>query len=379
MTEDAEQADALVIGGGFFGCTIATWLKRQGGLARVLLVERGDQLLARSSWANQARIHNGYHYPRSILTAWRSRLNYSRFVTRYRDCVVDEFEMLYGISRRNSLVTAVQFQRFCHEISAYCKRAPHRLSRLFEPEMIEAVFLVEESVFDATRLRARMAEELDAAAVEVLTATTVTEVSPHPSGNGARVGIEGPDGGFRIRATRVYNCTYAGLKQFGLSNSHAEVALKYELTELALVAAPPELERLGVTVMDGPFFSIMPFPAMGLHSLSHVRYTPHYSWTSQDSSQAPPCDVLDAYDKRSRAGFMIRDAIRYLPCMRQCALRGSNFEIKTVLLMSETNDGRPILFERHREARGLYSVLGGKMDNIFDILEILEKEQRQDV
>lgn len=378
MTEDAEQVDALVIGGGFFGCTIATWLKRQGGLKRVLLVERGDELLTRSSWANQARIHNGYHYPRSILTAWRSRLNYSRFIETYRDCVADEFEMLYGIARRNSLVTAIQFQRFCHEISAYCKRAPHRLSRLFEPEMIEAVFLVQESVFDAARLRARMSEELHTTEVRVLKATTVIGVLPYPSGQGARIVLDGPDGEFRIGASRVYNCTYAGLKQFGLSNSHAEVALKYELTELALVEAPPELERLGVTVMDGPFFSIMPFPAMGLHSLSHVRYTPHFSWTSEEFSVAP-YDVLDAYDKRSRAGFMIRDAIRYLPCMSQCTWHGSNFEIKTVLRISETNDGRPILFERHREATGLYSVLGGKVDNIFDILEILGKEQRHNV
>ena len=30
---------------------------------------------------------------------------------------------------------------------------------------------------------------------------------------------------------------------------------------MALVEAPPELDGLGVTVMDGPFFSMMPFPS----------------------------------------------------------------------------------------------------------------------
>ena len=39
-----------------------------------------------------------------------------------------------------------------------------------------------------------------------------------------------------------------------------------------------ELKNSGITVMDGPFFSVMPFPAKGLHSFSHVRYTPHYEW-----------------------------------------------------------------------------------------------------
>ena len=44
--------------------------------------------------------------------------------------------------------------------------------------------------------------------------------------------------------------------------------------------------------------------------------------------------------------------------------------------MSETNDGRPIFVERHPNAPGVHSVLGGKMDNIFDVLETLSQEQQ---
>lgn len=56
------------------------------------------------------------------------------------------------------------------------------------------------------------------------------------------------------------------------------VPLKHGLTELALVEVPDRHRGLGVTVMDGPCFSLMPFPARGLHTLSHVRYTPHAHW-----------------------------------------------------------------------------------------------------
>ncbi len=366
--------DALVIGGGFYGCAIAAWLKRQAGLARVLVVEREPELLSRATWANQARIHNGYHYPRSYLTAWRSRRNYARFMDLYRDCVADAFETVYCIARRNSFVTATQFQRFCADIGGYCKPASRRLSRLFDPRMIEAAFLVRESVFDATRLRARMRQELDDAGVAVMTGTTVTRVLPDPSGGTTEVVLAGA--AERLHCRRVYNCTYAGLRQFDLPTAGAEVALRYEVAELALVEVPPELERLGVTVMDGPFFSIMPFPARGLHSLSHVRYTPHFAWTSKDQPRALPYDVLDAYDKPSRAGYMIRDAARYMPCVGRCVWRQSIFELKTLLLMSETNDGRPIFFETHSNAPGVHSVLGGKMDNIFDVLETLSQEQQ---
>ncbi|WP_406696638.1 FAD-dependent oxidoreductase [Singulisphaera sp. Ch08] len=62
--------DVVVVGGGFFGCMIALHLRRQN--ARVAVVERGSRLLGRASYHNQARVHNGYHYPRSVLTAFRS-------------------------------------------------------------------------------------------------------------------------------------------------------------------------------------------------------------------------------------------------------------------------------------------------------------------
>ena len=36
-----------------------------------------------------------------------------------------------------------------------------------------------------------------------------------------------------------------------------------------------DLKNIGITVMDGPFFSIMPFGQTGLHSLTSVTFTPH--------------------------------------------------------------------------------------------------------
>jgi hypothetical protein len=41
---------------------------------------------------------------------------------------------------------------------------------------------------------------------------------------------------------------------------------------------------------------------------------------------------------------------------------------------NEGDDGRPILFEKHLEMPGCYSVLGGKIDNIYDVLEKLDAE-----
>jgi hypothetical protein len=72
---------------------------------------------------------------------------------------------------------------------------------------------------------------------------------------------------------------------------------------------------------------------------------------------------------------MIRDVGRYLPAMLDAKYVDSLFEVKTVLVKNEGDDGRPILFEKHPELPGCYSVLGGKIDNIYDVLEKLDAEQ----
>ena len=83
---------------------------------------------------------------------------------------------------------------------------------------------------------------------------------------------------------------------------------------------------------------------------------------------------LQSYDKVSRADRMVRDVARYLPALNEAKYVESLFEVKTVLAKNEADDGRPILFERHVDLPGAYSILGGKIDNIYDIIEKLDAE-----
>lgn len=71
---------------------------------------------------------------------------------------------------------------------------------------------------------------------------------------------------------------------------------------------------------------------------------------------------------------MVRGVGHYLPAILRSKYVESLFEIKTVLVKNEGDDGRPILFEKHSELPGCYSILGGKIDNIYDVLEKLDAE-----
>ena len=91
---DPMSDTVAVIGGEFYGCVIALELSERHD--EVVLLEKADDLMTRASLINQARVHNGYHYPRSIMTAFRSFANFPRFVAEYRDVVDRSFEKVYA-------------------------------------------------------------------------------------------------------------------------------------------------------------------------------------------------------------------------------------------------------------------------------------------
>jgi glycine/D-amino acid oxidase-like deaminating enzyme len=364
------SVDAVVIGGGMIGCSIALYLRKF--MPGVRILERSGELLGGASYSNQARVHNGYHYPRSFLTALRSRVNYPRFLKDYDECVDRSFTKYYAVGRNFSHVTAEQFVTFCRRIGAPVAAAPPAVKKLFSASLVEDVFAVEECAFDATLLRDRLAADLARVEVDVRTGAEAVRVAP-AAGGGLLLSYREDGVERELRARYVFNCTYARLNDLLRDSDLPTIPLRHELTEMALVEVPEVLRELGITIMCGPFFSLMPFPARKLHTLSHVRYTPHGWWEERAGGPAPP---------HSRTGMpplptshfpqMLRDAQRYLPAAGDCVQAGSIWEMKTVLPSSEVNDSRPILFKRDCGLENLTCVLGGKIDNIYDALVELE-------
>ncbi|MFO0805262.1 MAG: FAD-dependent oxidoreductase [Gemmataceae bacterium] len=356
--------DALVIGGGFYGLYLAETLARRG--ERVMLCERGPRPMMRASYTNQARVHNGYHYPRSVLTALRSRVNFPRFADEFRPAIHDGFVKLYAIPRQGSKVTAEQFAESMRRIGAPIEVAANELKRLFDQSMVEEVFRVREAAFDSLELCRIIRERAERAGVEIRTGVNVDRVRGLP---GDSIRVATADG--EITAGMVLNCTYSQTNAVAAASGLPLIPLKHEIAEMALIEPPDELREVGVTVMDGPFFSCMPFPPRELHTLSHVRYTPHGHWTENDPQQLPAYRVFERFEKRSAFDHMLRDAARYLPVLAKCRYRDSLWDVKTVLPRSETDDSRPILFRPHHGIPNYHVVMGGKIDNVYDVADEL--------
>jgi glycine/D-amino acid oxidase-like deaminating enzyme len=238
---------------------------------------------------------------------------------------------------------------------------------LFDPDLIEAVYCCVESTVDCSALRKLLLERIADASVELLNPVRVERIAPE---NGTlRVALAD---GTHVGAPCVFNATYSRLNSLLLESGVAPLALKHEFTEVALVQPPTTLAGYGVTVMDGPFFSTMPFPGNGLYSLTHVRFTPHAAWRDEPGG-ADAYAIAQSLPQDSRWRHMQSDAQRFLPCLKSCRWHHSLFTVKTVPAKNENDDGRPILFRPAPELPGLYSILGSKLDNIYDLFQVVDE------
>ena len=62
--------DKLIIGAGLYGLYAALYCGKRGQQVEVLEIEQAP--FTRATYINQARVHMGYHYPRSLSTAMKS-------------------------------------------------------------------------------------------------------------------------------------------------------------------------------------------------------------------------------------------------------------------------------------------------------------------
>ncbi|MDR8524428.1 FAD-dependent oxidoreductase [Shewanella fidelis] len=368
------KSSVAIIGGGFFGLYIARHMAQRG--FQVDLFEKEKEGMLRSSYVNQARIHNGYHYPRSILTASRSHESFARFCHDFDRCVVNDFEKYYAIGKKLGKVSANQFSRFCAAVDIRCDQAPLKVRKLFNPLLVEEVFSVDEYAFDFIKLREQMLEKLTGTDVNIQYESFVNNVE-FIDENCLRLNVISSSN--HVKANKeyehVFNCTYASINHINSSSGIKAIPLIHELTEMVLVDPPEELKNLGITLMCGPFFSVMPFPSTPYHSTTHVRYTPREEY--DDSSKIIGLNSRGELDNLSSTAwpYIINDVCRYIPSMENSVYKKSLWDVKTILPSSSNDDSRPILFKpNHAEIKGYHCIMGGKIDNVFDAVDCIDRE-----
>lgn len=366
------EIDYLVVGGGLFGAYAALTAARRG--FRVLLLERETELFTKASVVNQARLHLGYHYPRSIATARLSNDHYERFFREHEAFANARFTHYYAVDRFGSLTDAAQFERFCRGVGIPARRI--QADELFKRDRLEAVFETHEPSFDPFQVKYHYVRQLRESRVDVRTRATVLRAQR--DGDAWAVEVQEDDRSAHVRALAVVNATYANLNTINRLFGVSPLELVHEQSEVVLFESR-RLEAVGLTVMDGPFCSVMPYGNSRLHSLTSVLYTHHSVSRTQDpvlSCQAHRTDCVPEAVRACTSCFarpasnrakMLAQLRHYLVDDIDVGVRGSLMTVKTKLASSAIDDSRPTEISVLNERPRFYCLFSGKINSIYEV------------
>lgn len=376
--------DKIILGAGLYGLYSANKLAQNiltGNPKRgkVLVLEADQGPFHRATYINQARVHMGYHYPRSISTAIKSAHYFNRFMEDYSFCVLTEFNQIYATSTDFSWTNAEQFKLFCHNAAIQCNDINPNI--YFNEGMCDGAFLTKEYTYDAQILKDYLLRELaQYPNVEIIYNAYIKD-------------IKKSDSHFQLvmsdnmiyETDFLLNATYASTNQITSMLGYEPFQIKYELCEIILCKVNESLKNVGITVMDGPFFSIMPFGKTGFHSLTSVTFTPHTA--SFETLPTFKCQkYCNKFCSPLRLGncnncpakpesawpYMSNLAKKYLKEEYGFEYSKSLFSMKPILKASEIDDSRPTVIREYSTYPRFISVLSGKINTVYDLDEVLE-------
>ena len=369
--------DKIIIGAGLYGLYAALFCAERG--QNVMVLECDSSAFGRATYINQARVHQGYHYPRSISTAMKSAGYFERFNRDYSFCINKEFEQIYATSSEFSWTDGRQFRDFCKDAGIPCEEL--HPGNYFKEGMCDGAFRTREYTYDAMILKDYFLTELKRFTNCVRIEYGVEIQNIEKQHDAYIINTKGGE----YRSCFVLNATYAGANQILDMVGYEKLGIKYELCEIILCDVNDKLKEVGLTVMDGPFFSIMPFGRTGMHSLTSVTFTPHT--TSYDALPSFRCqEKSGGFCTKRRLGncnicpakpqtafpYMANLARKYLLDEYGFEYKESLFSMKPILRSSEVDDSRPTVIRQYSEDPTFIGVLSGKINTVFDLDEILE-------
>lgn len=376
-----ERFDKIIIGAGLYGLYSALSCAKRG--QNVIVLECDPMPFGRATYINQARVHQGYHYPRSISTAMKSAGYFERFNKDFAFCINKEFDQIYATSSEYSWSNGKQFKDFCKAANIPCEEL--HPGNYFKNGMCDGAFRTREYTYDAMILKDYYLEELAKFpnSVRIKYGVDITEIKKDTD-----IYIINAADGTAYGSGFVLNATYAGTNQILAMAGFEKFGIKYELCEIILCNVNDRLKDIGFTVMDGPFFSIMPFGKTGYHSLTSVTFTPHT--TSYDEVPVFDCQKKSGgHCSTFRLGncndcpakpvtafpYMAHLARKYMLDDYGFEYEKSLFSMKPVLMSSEIDDSRPTVIRKYSERPTFVSVLSGKINTVYDLDEVLGDDE----
>ena len=316
-----------IIGAGIFGCSIALELDKEG--YEVVLYEKETDIMLMASKNNHNRIHYGYHYPRSLETTKQSLDGLLSFLANYSESVLFGFKNYYSIAKDNSLTTASQFKQFCKEAGiSYKIEFPSK--ELMNSDMIAESYLVEEPIYDWTILQSIVKSKLVRSNIQLRLRSDYTKSTES----------------FDF----VINCAYSNINDL-CRHMHVREQI-FHMQDVIIPIFKTNIDRIGLTVMDGPFCSIMP---KGFEHNKFLLYHAKFSVVEESISS----ELKMSTDVQVNTKIILQDSINYFPFLKNAEII-DYWRTKRAIPITD-NDQRLSEIITYNENANFITVFSGKV------------------
>lgn len=346
--------DCTVIGCGIFGAEIAMKAKSHG--LRVKIIEKKSDILLGASANNQNRLHLGFHYPRDSETGRQCIRGFEAFKDKYSESIQGDFLNAYFIAEEGSLTTSEDFTHFASSLGV-----PFRT---LEPGQfpvkvkgVDTSILCDEVVYDCSILRELVWENLQQAGVEVDLGVRACDISKMD--NLFKIDCINHD---TIFSRVVVNATYADINALSGQLHYAVDKNQYEYTAVAIVKL--DIPQVGITIMDGPFLTLLPYGKTGnflLYCVDHSVIATKTDYAINPSWLEPRSSPFSVVDKQQYFENMINFCKQYIPSLEQAVLLGFLEGPRMVLPGKDDTDERPSLIKNFNDK--YFTVFSGKIDH----------------
>ncbi len=343
-----------VVGCGAFGALVALRLNRAG--YPTIVFERHHKILNGASYNNQNRLHLGFHYPRDIETARQCIRGFERFRSEFADCILENFPNAYFIAEAGSLVSPDEYLAFCSACGLSYDLIDHTDFDI-DVRGVALGLLTDEVIYDCKVLSSLIQTRLARAGIEILTDHEVTRIERKATA----FHLKCADGKiFELDA--IVNCSYADINRLTAMLGFDIAPRQYEYTVTPIIRWRDR--PLGMTIIDGPFCTVLPHGKTGNFLLYHVdhavisRYTRPLldpSWLASDGRPSHRVD-LEAVFERARAA-----ATEFIPSLADATLVGFLQGPRMVLPNADDTDRRPSMVRHYGD--NYITVFSGKINH----------------
>jgi hypothetical protein len=341
-----KKPKVAIVGAGVFGTNIALALD---SFCEVTLFEKNADILQEGTRVNQFRHHYGYHYPRSGETVVDVQRSLKAFEDLYEDAIVRDTPTYYAIAKEGSHITSTEFTTFCDTYNL-----PYEEAHIddFNPAAVQGIVKVPEPSYHYEKLAEMVKEKLQntknvsVRCGQKITALTVTDTGKK------ELQVANEDSEITIdEYDFVINATYSSINNFTKMGSFPVVPIRIDLTEVLIVSVP--IEPISLTVLDGPFATLMPTGNPHEFTLYHAKESILKRYTPQDGlvSQNDECV--------SNEESILCESLKLFPALEKATVVESRYLHRAVQAQSESDDNRVAEIIPH--GSGCWSVLSGKI------------------